>query len=73
MLPIVPKTETRFWRIFWWLLLSFGAVSILPCIVMAIVTGIGEAVDPPLSRGDLRRQAAGGHPNQLAAEWADER
>ena len=57
MLPIVPKTETRFWRIFRCLLVPVGAVSLFLCIVMAIVTGIGESA--PVIDGREVRGVAG--------------
>jgi hypothetical protein len=57
MLPVVPKTETRFWGIFRCLLFPVGAVSLLLCIVGAVVTAFGEST--PVIDGRQIRGVAG--------------
>lgn len=41
MQSVVPKSETRFWGIFRCLLLPVGLISLLLCIVLAVVTAMG--------------------------------
>ena len=57
MLPVVPKSETRFWGIFRCLLLPAGLISLFVCIVMAIVTALGESA--PVIDGREVRGLAG--------------
>ena len=57
MLPVVPKTETRFWGIFRCLLLPAGVISLFLCIVMAILTALGE--NAPVIDGREVRGLAG--------------
>jgi hypothetical protein len=57
MLPIIPKTETRFWNLFRCFLFPVGAVSLFLCIVMAFVTAVGESA--PIIDGREIRGVAG--------------
>ena len=53
MLPVIPKTETRFWSIFRCLLIPAGAISFLFCIVMTIFTALGESA-PTIDDQEVR-------------------
>ena len=43
MLPVIPKTETRFWSIFRCLLIPAAAISFCVCIFAAVTTAFGDS------------------------------
>jgi len=57
MLPVIPKSETRFWSIFKCLLIPASAISFCICLFLAVTTAFGNS--GPVIDGHEVRGVAG--------------